>query len=218
VRRPLLLLATGGALAASVAAAVDCPSCGGPPTLAIAGAGLYAVLLIAALVREEHVAVRFTFMAVSGFHLGLVCAMASRGGACPPCLATAACAFAATALALARDRRSWPSLPVVLPWTAALGLLAAPPAPLDDFPPHTRIVAYTRVDCSYCDDLRDRVLPEATRGLDVEVVYREAAAAEFVRRAPTLLLSRGRRYRVMEGLPTVDRLREELAQIGGSRP
>lgn len=218
MRRLLLLLSTGGALAASVAAAVDCPSCGGPPALAIAGAGLYSALLLATLLAEERPAVRFAYMAASGIHLGLICAMASRGAACPLCLATAACAFAATALALARDRRSWPALPVVWPWAAAIGLLAAPPAPPAEFPPHTRIVAYTRSDCPYCDDLRDRVLPEATRGLDVEVVFRDAAAADFVRRAPTLLLSRGRRYRLLEGLPSVDRLREELSAIGGPRP
>jgi hypothetical protein len=215
VRRALLLLATGGAWTASVVAAVDCPSCAGPSDLAWAGVAGYAALLIASLVREEWPPVRWGFIAAAGFHLGLICAMASRGSACQLCLSTAACAFAATVLALARDRRTWPLLPVVTPWTAALGLLAAPPAPPVDFPDHTRIVAYTRADCAYCEELRARVLPEATRGLDVEVVYRDAAAADFVRRAPTLLLSRGRRSRVMEGLPTVDRLREELVGIGG---
>ncbi|HZN61523.1 MAG TPA: hypothetical protein VFC90_03870 [Planctomycetota bacterium] len=218
MRRALLLLATGGALAASVAAATECFSCGGPPVLALAGVVAYAGLLIAALLREDHGAVRMAYVGVSGFHLGLICALASRGTACSLCLATAAFAFAATVFALARDRGSWPLVPVVMPWTAALGLLVAPPPPTADFPAHTRIVAYTREDCGYCDELRHRVLPEATRGLDVEIEYRDAAAAAFVRRAPTLLLSRGPRYRLMEGLPTVDRLREELVVIGGGRP
>ena len=218
MRRILLLLATGGALATSVAASMECPSCGGPPALAIAGVILYAALLVASLLREEHVAVRAAFAAASGFHLGLIGIMASRGTACPLCLTAAACAFAATVLALGRDRRSWPLVPVVMPWTAAVGLLSAPSLPAIDFPEHTRIVAYTRGDCTYCDELRRRVLPEATQGLDVEVVFRDATAAAFVRRAPTLLVSRGRRYRVMEGLPTVDRLREEIALIGGNRP
>lgn len=216
MRRALLLLATGGALAASTAAAVGCPSCGGPPSLALAGVVLYAALLIGVLVREDFLLIRLAFMAASGVHLGLICAMASRGSICALCLATAACAFTATCLALARNRSSLQLLPVILPWTAALGLLAAPPVPPADFPDHLRIVAYTRVDCGYCDELRDRVLPEATRGFEVEVVYRDAAAADFVHRAPTLLLSRGRRYRVMEGLPTVDRLRDEIADIGGT--
>lgn len=218
MRRALLLLATGGALAASVAAALECPSCGGAPPLSIAGAAFYGAVLVLALLREELAVVRIAYMAASGFHLGLICAMASRGGVCPLCLTAAGCAFAATALALARDRRAWPMLPVVAPWTAAFGLLAAPPAPPADFPEHTRIVAYTRGDCPYCDELRHRVLPEATRGLDVEVLYKDASTADFVRRAPTLLLSRGRRHRVLEGLPTVDRLREALAVIGGTAP
>ncbi|HKS16605.1 MAG TPA: hypothetical protein VJU16_04780 [Planctomycetota bacterium] len=218
MRRSLLLLATGGALAASMAAAMECPTCGGLPSLAPLGVVFYAGLLIAALLREEVAAVRIAYVAASGFHLGLIAAMASRGTACPLCLTTAACAIAATLLALGRDRASWPLAPVVMPWTAAVGLLSAPPQPPVDFPAHTRIVAYTRNDCAYCDELRHRVLPEATRGLDVEVVYRDATAADFVRRAPTLLLSRGRRYRVMEGLPSVDRLREEIAVIGGNRP
>lgn len=218
MRRFLVLLMTGGALAASVAAAVDCPACSGPSHLAVAGSAFYGVLLIATLLREDHVAVRLAFLAASGFHLGLIGAMASRGWVCPLCLTTAASAFVATALVLARDRRSVPLLPVVMPWTAGLGLLAAPPSPPVVYPPHTRIVAYTRGDCSYCEDLRHRVLPEATKGLDVEVLFRDASSAGFVRRAPTLLLSRGRRYRVLEGLPTVDRLRGELADIGGIRP
>ena len=218
MRRALLLLAIGGALSTSAAAAVECPACTGPSDLAVAGAVLYGALLVGALFREDFVAVRWALMGAAGFHLGLVCAMASRGSTCPLCLATAACAFAATALVLVRDRASRPLLPVIAPWTAAFGLLAAPPAPPTDFPDHTRIVAYTRGDCPYCDELRDRILPEATRGLDVEVVYREAASVDFVRRAPTLLLSRGRRSRVVEGLPTVARLREEIADIGGGAP
>jgi hypothetical protein len=218
MRRALLLLTTGGALAASVAASLDCASCGGPPTLAVAGSAYYALLLAVAWLREDLSAVRIAFMAASGFHLGLICAMASRGGACSLCLAAAGCAFASTLFALARDRRSWPMLPVVAPWTAAFGLLAAPPAPPSDAPPHMRIVAYTRGDCPYCDELRDRVLPEATRGLDVEVLYKDASTASFVRRAPTLLLTRGHRQRVLEGLPTVGRLREELAVLGGNPP
>ena len=218
MRRILLLLAAGGALATSVAAAVECPACGGDPTLAVAGIAYYGALLPAILARESWPAVRFSLMASSGFHLGLICAMAARGSLCPLCLATAACAFAATALALVRDLGTLPSLPIVLPWTAAFGLLAAPPPPPQDFPDHTRIVAYTRADCGYCDDLRQRVLPEATRGLQVEIQYRDASEAGFVRRAPTLLLSRGSKYRVVEGLPTVDRLRHELEGIGGMGP
>ena len=211
-------MAIGGALATSSAAAVECPACAGSSPLAVAGVVLYGALLIGTLLREDFVAVRCALMGASGFHLGLICAMASRGSACPLCLATAACAFAATGLVLARARDSRPWLPVIAPWTAAFGLLAAPPAPPNDFPDHLRIVAYTRGDCPYCDELRNRVLPEATRGLEIEVVYRDAASAGFVRRAPTLLLSRGRRSRVVEGLPTVARLRDEIAGLGGISP
>lgn len=217
MRRALLLLTTGGALAACVAVAVDCPACVGPSHLEAIGIVVYAALLGGVLLREDLPLVRFGFMAVSGFHVGLLYAMTSRGTFCALCAAVATCAFAATSLALARHPRSWPSLPAVLPWTAAVGLLAAPPLPVGPST-HTRIVAYTRADCPYCDELRNHVLPEATRGLEVEVVYRDAMEADFVRRAPTLLLTRGRRFRVVEGLPTVDRLRGEIAVLGGNPP
>jgi hypothetical protein len=218
VRKTLLLLATGGALIASVAAAAECPACGGPPRLAVAGIAFYAAVLIGTLASSEAPALRFAYMAATGFHFGLIWTMASRGAPCGLCVATALCSMTATALSLGADRLRWSQLPAVAPWTAALGLLAAPPPPPMEFSPHTRIVAYTRPDCGYCDELRSRVLPEATRGIDVEVVYRDASSAGFVRRAPTLLLSRGTRQRVLEGLPTVARLRDELAHIGGTPP
>jgi len=215
--RALLLLATGGALAACVAAAVGCTACGGPSNLEAIGIVAYAGLLLGVLFREDHPLVRFAFMSVSGIHVGLLWAMVSRGAFCGLCSTVAAFAFAATSLALARHPRSWPSLPVLLPWTAAVGMLAAPPPPVE-LSAHTRIVAYTRPDCPYCDELRNHVLPEATRGLEVEVVYRDAMDANFVRRAPTLLLTRGRRFRVVEGLPTIDRLRGEITVLGGNGP
>jgi len=217
MRRALLLLATGGALTACVAAAVGCTACGGPSSLEPLGILVYAGLLVGVLIREDHLLVRFAFMSISGIHVGLLCAMISRGTFCGLCAVVAACAFAATSLALARHPRSWPSLPVILPWAAAAGMLAAPPPPVEPST-HTRIVAYTRPDCPYCDELRNRVLPEATRGLEVEVIYRDAMDANFVRRAPTLLLTRGRRFRVVEGLPTVDRLRGEITVLGGNGP
>jgi len=158
-------------------------------------------------------------MSASGFHLGLICAMASRGAACPLCITTARVPpFAATALGAGSRPPVVAGASRRLAWPRPLELLAAPPAPPVEFAPHTRIVAYTRADCPYCDDLRDRVLPEATRGLDVEIVYRDAATADFVRRAPTLLLSSRTAgtgsWRVSDGRPTPRRDRV----IGGYRP
>jgi hypothetical protein len=174
--------------------------------------------LAAALVRPEAAALRFGLIAASGFHLGLIAAMAARGSACGVCLGSASCALLATALALGREPSRWNWVPPLLPWTAAAGLLLAPPVPPVEASLHTRIVAYTRSDCPYCDDLRDHVLPEATRGLDVEVVFRDAAGVDFVNRTPTLLITRGSNYRVLEGLPAPDRLREEIAAVERGRP
>jgi len=218
MRKKLLLVALGGALACSVAGVAGCRSCGTPPPLAVAGIAFYAASLIVALARPDAASLRFALMAASGFHLGLIAAMASRGFACGSCLGAASCAFMALALVLGRDMSRWNWLPPILPWTAAAGLLMAPPSPPVDSPPHTRIVAYTRPDCPYCDELRDRVLPEATRGLAVEVVFRDAAGADFVTRTPTLLISRGANFRVVEGLPAPERLREEIARVEGGRP
>ena len=218
MKKPLVLLALGAALAASVGAVVECSSCGSGARLAWVGIAWYAALLAGTLFQGAGALVRWMCAIASGFHLGLICALASRGSFCPLCLTAAGGAFVATALTFVPHRPSWPLLPVILPWSAAFGLLAVPPVPRIEAPAHTRIVAYTRADCAYCDELRDRVLPEAIRGMDVEVQYRDAASAEFVRRAPTLLLTRGSRSRVLEGLPTVDRLRDELATLDGGAP
>lgn len=218
MKKPLLLLAIGAALAASVAAVTECLSCGSALRLAWIGVAWYACLLVAAICQGAGDLVRWMCAIAAGFHLGLVCASLSRGSVCPLCLIAALGAFVATAASFAPHRPSWSLLPVILPWAAAFGLLAVPPLPRVEAPAHTRIVAYTRADCAYCDELRDRVLPEAVRGLEVEVQYRDAGSADFVRRAPTLLLTRGARSRVLEGLPTVDRLRDELSALGGTAP
>jgi len=213
-----LLVALVGALCFSVAGAAGCRSCGSIPPLAVGGIVFYAATLVIASWRPRAKILLFSLIGAGGFHLGLVSSMISRGTTCETCLGAALFAFAALAATLGRDPSRWTWVPPILPWTAAAGLLAAPPLPTVEPLGHTRIVAYTRPDCPYCDELRDRVLPEATRGLDVEVVFRDASSADFVTRTPTLLISRGSNRKVMEGLPAPDRLRKEIAAVEGRRP
>jgi len=79
-------------------------------------------------------------------------------------------------------------------------------------------VVYSRSDCAYCDDLRDRVLPEAVRGIAAEIAWRPAAEAEFVTRTPTLVVSRGSDFQVFEGLPPPEALRAGLLAVNGGHP
>ena len=99
------------------------------------------------------------------------------------------------------------------PRTAA----ATPPAG-----PGVRITIFSQEDCPYCDDLRDRVMPEVEKefGPRVQVVWRPAAELPAIRRTPTLVVAPGRNgrgARVIEGLPRIDVLREAIREAE-SRP
>ena len=80
------------------------------------------------------------------------------------------------------------------------------------------IVIFTQEDCAYCDELRDRVIPEIEKefGRRVRVDYRPASDLPAVRKTPTLILTPGRagvQGRVIEGLPTVERLRGAIHDL-----
>jgi hypothetical protein len=107
-----------------------------------------------------------------------------------------------------RDRRSWAVL-----LTAGASSVLRPSKPVSgSSEASVSIVVFTQEDCAYCDELRDRVMPEIERefGRRVRIDYRPASDLPAVRKTPTLILTPGRtgiQGRVIEGLPTVERLR-----------
>lgn len=220
MRRILVLAGIAGALAFSAAAAgLACAACGGPPPLAVAGVLGYGTLLALGSWRGDHPIVRVGLLGAGGFHLGLLATMAMRGSFCTACVGAAVCCGAAVVACLGGDRARWTLAPAILPWTAALAFaMPQPPAPQPDGSDRTRILVYENADCPYCELLRSRVLPEAVRGLDVDVAYRLAEDADFVTRTPTIVLSRGQTVRVLEGVPSPEELRAEVVSLGGAKP
>ena len=187
----LLALATALATAAAVGACAACSN----PRFGLLGAGFYATMLVAAAIRGPTRPIAVALFGALGFHAGLL----ATGLACPLCWACAACS-AAIALLLVRDHA--PAL-VAAPWAAAVALaLARPPAP----PPPRTVVVYEQPGCPHCDDLKTRVMPEATRDLDVDVRYRPAPL--WVRATPTVVIG----TRVLEGVPPPDLLRRAIVE------
>ncbi len=218
MRRLALLAGLAAALAFSALKLAGCASCAASPGPAAAGALLYAALLALAAWRGASGPVLLGLAAAVGVHAGLLATMLARGPACGPCAGAAASAVVAWAAAAGTDGPRWSLLPAIAPWTAAAAL--ALPAPVPEAPAlaELRVVVYTAPDCPYCDELRDRVLPEAVREIPVKVDWRPADSAAFVSRTPTLVISRGASVKVLEGLPPAAALRAELlAMQGGSR-
>jgi protein-disulfide isomerase len=80
------------------------------------------------------------------------------------------------------------------------------------------VEVFTEPDCPYCDELRSRVMPEIEKefGTRVRINYRPATDLPAVRRTPTLILTPGRlgaQGRVIEGLPTLERLRGAIRDL-----
>ena len=228
----VVLLAVQAALSAAAATVEWAYACGacraGGFSLGLVGLGFYAGLFIAALAtgpsRVLFAAVLFGF----GVHAMLVVQLIAGGRVCGLCLAAAAVSLAMAALAIAHDRQNLARIATMLPWSAILviGWSAAPRAPalasasISDTAA-VRVVVFTQPDCPYCDDLRDRVVPEAERefGPRIQVSYRPAADLPAIRRTPTIVVTPGRKdrqTRVIEGLPSYDMLRGAILEMEGT--
>lgn len=218
MRTAALRLGLAVAFAASAAAASTCSTCGGPSPIALAGLVGYGLLLAISLRRPFAGVVRWGLAAASGVHAALLTAMFRTDSVCAICLVTAAGALLALVAAMGCDSTRWAAVPAAAPWTGAIVLLLLPmPAPADPSGPLS-VEVYSRPDCPYCQELKDRVLPEAIRGLSPLVAWKDASDAPFVRLLPTLRITRGGRSRLLEGLPSPERLRAELTALSGGQP
>jgi hypothetical protein len=229
-----------GALAAQTAlcggialaeALSGCAACRNGSSLALAGFLFYLGLLLEALrrgVRPFHLwASAFAF----GVHLLLAADLLRSGLRCWPCFSACAGSAALAGLAWLCDRDLLARVPLLLPgaalvvvlWSSLPRAVAEPPSTRVD-PAGTsalRLTVFTQADCPYCDELRDRVMPDILRefGPRLELAWRPASDLPAIRRTPTLVISRSlkdRPARVLEGLPSVESLREALRAVEGA--
>lgn len=222
----IILLAVQAALSAT-AVAVEwirgCASCLAGTAPGAAGFVLYAGLLAAALKRGPSRLLFGGILFAFGVHVALATQMILAGILCAVCMAAAVGSILLVVVSILLDAANVGRLAVISPWSALLIAVAStatrpPSPPLPSSPDSVGIVVFTQQDCSYCDELRDRVMPEIEKefGMRVRVNYRPAADLPAVRRTPTLILTPARagvQGRVIEGLPTVERLRGAIRDL-----
>jgi hypothetical protein len=226
--KALLLLLAAQAILSVAALIVDltrscaaCLSWGAVP--GIAGSIGYAGLLVLALVRGPSRLVFSGILLAFGVHAALTLQMVVTGIFCSLCLAATVGSLLLVALSVTVDPRNVGRLGVAVPWAVLLTAGAAsalrPLTPVSEASPvSVSIVVFTQEDCAYCDELRDRVIPEIEKefGPRVRIDYRPASDLPAVRKTPTLILTPKRvgiQGRVIEGLPTVERLRGAIHDL-----
>ena len=226
--KALVLLVAGQAVLSGSAAVLEafrsCGACGsGRLPLGVAGFVFYSILFGFAVARGPS---RLFFSAVLlafGVHAALAAQMVATGALCGLCLASAAGSLGLAGLSILIDRANLGRLALIVPWSAllvAFGTGIARPEPRVDAAATgaVSVVIFTEPDCPYCEELRTRVMPEIERefGARVRIDYRPAADLPAVRRTPTMILTPGRvgaRGRVIEGLPTLERLRGAIRDL-----
>ena len=215
---------------AAIAAALEwtwtCGACrAGGLSLGLIGFAFYTGLFLAAVFSGPAPLLFAGLFFGFGVHAMLVAQLLAAGMRCWICFGAAGISVLLVALAVAHDRANLVrmafvlpgSVPLLLGWNGAPKPAPAAAATVSDTAA-VRVVVFTQPDCPWCDQLRERVLPEIERefGPRVQVVYRPASDLPSVRRTPTLVLSPGRRdrqARVIEGLPTVDMLRSAVREL-----
>jgi len=188
---------------------------------AVLGVVLYSTLLAGFWKSGLTSVVSLGILLATAVHVFLGIQMVLAGPICPLCLAAAVVSSGVTSLAVAMDRTNLRRLACVLPIAGLAAIRYAPissvpvPASADE---RVSIQVYTQPECPYCDDLRSRVMPQILKefGSRVNVDYRSADDLPAVRRTPTLILRSGRAgavTRILEGLPTVERLRGVIRDL-----
>jgi hypothetical protein len=198
----------------------------GGASWAAAGIAAYLGLLGAALLWGP---TRFLFggiLAAFGVHAALAVQLLTTGLHCWICFGATAISIVLMLLSIACDRANLGRLAFLLPWSVLLvvGWSSLPWSVALAGTPTTdgatvRMTIFTQPDCSYCDELRERVVPEIERefGPRVQTVYRPAGDLPALRQTPTIIISLGRRDRVIEGLPSLAALREAIRTVEGKR-
>ena len=223
-----LLLGVQAALAATAAALEWTWSCGacraGGMSLGLVGFAFYTGLFLAACFAGPSPLLFAGLFFGFGVHAMLVAQLLMAGMRCWICFGAAGVSLLLVVLAVAQDRANLARMAFVLPWSVLLVLgwngaprTATAAASVTDTAA-VRLVVFTQPDCPYCDELRDRVLPDMQRefGSRLQVVYRPASDLPAVRRTPTIVVSPGRREqpaRVIEGLPTAEMLRGAIREM-----
>lgn len=189
----------------------------------VGGVALYGGLLALALARGPSRLIYGGILLSFGVHAALSVQMVLAGIVCGVCLAATVGSILLVALSIALDRANLGRLALLAPWsvliTAAASPALRPPSPsAPSTTDSVRIVVFTQEDCVYCDELRDRVMPEIEKefGTRVRVSYRSFGSLPAVRRTPTLILTparAGTQGRVIEGLPTLERLRGAIRDL-----
>lgn len=218
MRRGPLLAALALATAVSGIAAwreISCGSCSGSLPLGLIGSAFYAALWISVALLGPRRPLSLAVVAAFGLHAGLVGVMVLRGPFCGACLLAAAASLLVVAALVVGQRSLLRDLAVLAPWTAAAAFVLPlhPPIPEATGPSgaELRLSIYTRDGCRYCEELRNRILPEAMEGLEGRVEVRWIQAPPALR-VPGIALSRDDRTggRYIEGLPPADFLRSEM--------
>ena len=224
-----VLLGLQAALAATAAAlewGYTCGACrAGGFSLGLVGFAFYAGLFLAALLSGPAPLLSAGIFFGFGVHAMLVVQLLAAGLRCWLCFGAAGISLSLVFLAIAHDRANLARMALVLPWSVLLVLAwngaprpaVAAAATVTDTAA-VRLVVFTQPDCAYCDELRSKVIPEVERefGPRVQVVYRPAGDLPAIRRTPTIVVTPGRRdrqARVIEGLPTVEMLRDAVRGV-----
>jgi hypothetical protein len=224
-----MILLLGGQTILSVAAVAleltrSCAACSsGTLAPGIAGAVFYGGLLLLAARRGPSRWLTGAILFAFGIHVALAVQMWLTGIVCVVCVAATVGSLALVCLSLARDPAELGRLGFIAPWSAlavvvGLGTARAPAAASGSTPESVSVVVFTQPDCPYCEELRNRVMPEIERefGTRIRIDYRPASDLPAVRRVPTLILTpsrTGREGQVIEGLPTVERLRGAIRDL-----
>ncbi len=215
-----------GAVLSLSAWLLDCRACDRGFSIAAVGAAGYLALTAIALWRgPNRLVFAGTFFAF-GVHALLVLRMAQTAW-CWVCAAAAVNALGLAVLAVAIDRTNLKVAGWSLPWSAVI-LIALPGAaepvsrrvraegPVDG----VRVVILERDHCPYCVELRERLVPRLREefGARVTVSFRSADDFPGVTKTPTVIISRPRDARVIEGLPPYERLRAAVAEALEATP
>ena len=201
----------------------DCDACrvsGFDPGMA--GALAYGAILVGVLMRGPTPFLYDGILFGAGVHAALVGQMVIQERICGICLAAATVSASLVGIAIACDRANLGRLAIVAPAAsliAALGLSSAPPAsPVAASGGGVGVRIYIQSDCPYCERLRKEIVPEIEKefGTRVRIEYRSADDLPGIRRTPTLILEPRRVAsppRIIEGLPTLERLRGAIRDL-----